>query len=930
MTYDLNDLPKRIYDIFDECSPREQTYLKQILHELSVSGKSKTYDDIWLSDYKEIPVSIDTFLEHDYMLGKTNRNGKAVYPYWRKVMKEIFAKDGEYDEVILTGATRIGKSTTAVTGVAYMLYRLMCLRDPQEYFQKKEVSKFSVLFFNVTKDLAKGVAFREFNDTLKVSPWFNEHGTFSKSDINYVYIPEGGKVVIDYGSTASHALGQQVFCLVGSTEIYTEFGVKTLEELSGKVIKVFQWNKDNSSIEPGTGTVVVSAMVDETHKIVLSDGSSIEGTADHSIMMKGGSYRAIGAVKIGDRVAAIGQKDTIGLKIVDKQIIHHDVKVPVYDVINVEPYHNFCVKSRSILIAHNCAMCDEVNFARSGVKDVAKARKDMLDTYNTISTRIRGTFRQDGLVMGKMFAVSSKNSENDFLESYIERQKNSGADTHMYVSDAPQWEVLPASNYSKGRFIIAVGSRHQKGFVVPDNQTDPDSLEDIKTQGFRLMTPPVDYKPEFLADFDIALRDIAGISVPGALSFITQEAITACLTTRRNPFYTDIISTGTKDNLTIESFFHLEAIPPELKRMPLFIHLDLSLNTDKTGIGGTWACGKKDIVGDDGKKISQTYMRHAFNVSIQAPSGDKIPYSKITAFICWLRRQGFNIEAISRDQFQSEYMAQLLEEQGFKVSKLSLDRTPDGYMALRSAILEKRIELLDIQLLQDELIHLQRDSMTGAIDHPAGGCFTGDTLIWLYGLPNPFTIRQLADALPNEARVMTVNEETLEQEPKRILRAFPSKYVDTVIRITLNNFESITCTPEHRFMTSSGVYIKAEEMKPGVRLMGMKDRLVYVENIRRIGLGYAIPVYDLTIEDNPNFLLEAGVFAHNSKDSADCLAGSVWNCLLTNPAVSIAGKSAASAIAAINGARNVNRPGQPMMPGFRDPRVNINNNRYRR
>ena len=36
-------------------------------------------------------------------------------------------------------------------------------------------------------------------------------------------------------------------------------------------------------------------------------------------------------------------------------------------------------------------------------------------------------------------------------------------------------------------------------------------------------------------------------------------------------------------------------------------------------------------------------------------------------------------------------------------------------------------------------------------------------------------------------------------------------------------------------------------------------------------------VYDLTIEDNPNFALAAGVFVHNSKDMADAVCGALFN-----------------------------------------------------
>lgn len=576
----INDIPERIQHIYSQCNEKEQEYLKQILYEFATTGESPTYQDIWLADYKEIPVDIDTFLDDEYYLGKSNNKGQRVYPFWRKELHTIFNNGNKFEEVFFTGATRIGKSSTAITATAYMLYRLMCLRDPQAYFNKKEISKFSILFFNVTKELAKGVAFREFNDTLKVSPWFNEHGKFSRSERDFYYIPEGDKVVIDFGSDAAHALGMQVF--VG--------------------------------------------------------------------------------------------------------------------------------------------FCDEINFAKAGVKDVSKAKAHMLSLYNTVSARVKGTFRLNGQVYGKIFAVSSKNSDSDFMESYIQEQLASGAGSHMYVIDQPQWEVLPPETFSKERFYIAVGNRHQRGFVVPDNQTFPEALEDLRQQGYTLLNPPVDMRSNFLADFDIALRDLAGISVPGSLSFITQDTITSCINKeRRNPFYNEILSIGTKDTTAIEDYFHIEDIDMRMIKNPCYIHLDLSKNTDRSGISCICISGRKDIKSIDGKLSSFPIYTHLFSIALEAPRGDTIPYAKITQFLLWLRSKGFNIRGISRDQFQSEYMAQLLEDQGFDVSYRSLDRTPDGYIAFKSILSENRIDLLDVDLLQNELIHLQRDSLSGKVDHPIGG-----------------------------------------------------------------------------------------------------------------------------------------------------------------------------------------------------------------
>lgn len=575
-----HDLAERIQKIYSSCTEEEQGYLLKILEELSETGESETYRSVWLVDYKEIPVDIDTFIESEAFLGKTNRKGTAVYPFWRERLRTFFDAGNQYHEWVLTGATRIGKTSTAITAAAYLLYRTMCLRDPQAYFNLKDISKISFLFFNVTKELAKGVAYREFNDTLKQSPWFNSHGTFSQSKIDFYYIPEGGKIVIDFGSDATHGLGQQILC----------------------------------------------------------------------------------------------------------------------------------------------AVLDECNFSKTGIKDVNKAKAHMRNTYDTIIARMRGTFKHGGEIFGKVFAVSSKRSDSDYMEARVKEQIDAGAGDHMYITDAPQWEVFPPGRFKKETFYIAIGDRYQKGFVVPDNQTFPEALNDLKLQGFRLIEPPIDMKSEFLADFHIALRDLAGIAVVGSMSFITQDTLDHCITTeRRNPFYSDTLQIGTKDSLTLEEFFHLEAIPDYIKRSPLYIHLDLSLVTDRTGLSGVGITSRKDILDIDNKKISQPFFSHLFSLGLEAPRGDKIPYSKIVSFLCWLRKSGFNIRRISRDQYQSEYLAQLLEAQGFSVDLVSLDRTPDGYMALRSILLEHRIELLDHKLLQDELIHLQRDSLTGKLDHPVGG-----------------------------------------------------------------------------------------------------------------------------------------------------------------------------------------------------------------
>ena len=572
---DYLELPQRIKRIYNECSPEEQSILLKILEEIGETGVSPTYENIWLQDYKEIPVDKYTFLTDPEFLGETNNNGASIYPAWMDMMMELEATKNQYFEIALTGATRTGKTTTAVADALYHLYRVMCLKDPQSYFGLKSITNISFFFFNITQTLAKSVAYKEFNVSLALSPWFQKHGKMNKSEANPTYIPEGGLISIEYGSDASHALGVATFCVI----------------------------------------------------------------------------------------------------------------------------------------------FDECNFAAAGIKDINKAKQKIKEKYDTLVARVTGTFVKHGEVFGRLYIISSKRSDSDFMEEYIQNQKNAG-NQHMYVFDKPQWEVWPKSRYSSDEtFHVALGGKHKQNFVVQDES--PEALLELKEQGYELMKVPMDNKVRFMSDLDVALRDIAGIAVAGAMSFITQDILDTCIGNRRNPFYQDILQIGVRDSYFIEEFFHMEIIDRP-KQYPLYVDVDLSLNDDKTGISGVWLVGRNDIENEAGVKVSLPTFKHAFTVAIQAPKGDKIPYMKVKSFLLWLRKN-FDLERVSRDQFQSEYLAQVLESEGIAVDKLSVDRTPDGYIALRNVFIEQRIDLLHVELLENELVRLERDPVTGKTDHPAGG-----------------------------------------------------------------------------------------------------------------------------------------------------------------------------------------------------------------
>lgn len=297
---------ERIQNIYQSSSPQEKVVLHRILQEIADTGDSQTYRDVWLEDFKEVPVSIEQFISDPYYLGQTNRNGQAVYPYWRQMLKDLFTDANKYNSVVLTGSTRVGKTSTSIVIASYMLYRLMLYRNPHEYFQKKEVSRFTLAFANLTKELAMSVAYREFNDTLKESPWFMDRGKVSASDRNFYYIPEGDKIEIIPASDAAMVLGKQLWCcLVGTTKIVTSSGAHEIKDLDGSTLYVLQLDYHRKECCYAEARVALTKYVSDTIKIELEDGSIIEGTPDHRVLLSDGSYKRLDELTEDDDLAEV-------------------------------------------------------------------------------------------------------------------------------------------------------------------------------------------------------------------------------------------------------------------------------------------------------------------------------------------------------------------------------------------------------------------------------------------------------------------------------------------------------------------------------------------------------------------------------------------------------------------------------------------------
>jgi len=160
--------------------------------------------------YKKRPVSIAEFLSNDYFLGKLTGRGNSIYSVWRKELKNIIREDSRY-LVVLTGAIGIGKTVNAVLGMLYIMYRILLLKDPWNYFGLKSGGRMSIVFFNLTKSLGESEGYNLLQSHLLNSPWFLEQGVVSGHSHPKLEIP-----LFEYKLGSPYAKG---FGTIGSSVI---------------------------------------------------------------------------------------------------------------------------------------------------------------------------------------------------------------------------------------------------------------------------------------------------------------------------------------------------------------------------------------------------------------------------------------------------------------------------------------------------------------------------------------------------------------------------------------------------------------------------------------------------------------------------------------------------------------------------------------
>ena len=384
-----------------------------------------------------------------------------------------------------------------------------------------------------------------------------------------------------------------------------------------------------------------------------------------------------------------------------------------------EPIHIIIGSQSDDVIGLPIFFCffDEISFIRN--QDIDKQKKKAKDMIDTAIGGMFTRFIYGGKNPTVLAVASSKRSEQSFMEEYIKQLSKTNPDKTLVI-DKPVWEVKPKGTYSDEIFYVGLGNKFLESIVIPDE--DRDNLDFYKQRGYQILKVPIDFRAKFLEDIERNLCDFAGISSSSMNKYMSGAVVSDCINEDyKNPF-PDIIEVGNgpEDTAQYQNFFKIEYVPQELLSKPLYIHLDMSISGDMTGIAGVWISGKK--VNQGGDQSKDLNFRLAFSTSIKAPKGRQISFEKNRNFIRWLKSIGFKIKHITSDTYQSYDLQQQLTAEGFECSILSVDRVDNDsickpYQYLRSTIYERRFSMYKSNRLFDEFIDIQRDMNTGKIDH---------------------------------------------------------------------------------------------------------------------------------------------------------------------------------------------------------------------
>ncbi|MCE5237310.1 hypothetical protein LLH23_02335 [bacterium] len=135
--------------------------------------------------------------------------GDEVYPRILDTLSRIF--HGKYEEAALCWGIGSGKSFLCSLALLYMVYRTLCLRDPQQYYGLAEGSPIHIVTVGPTARVAEKAIYGQIRGMVSRSPWFADKYPADTRTRRELHFPKHVEV-LPGNSSDLFPLGLNVLC----------------------------------------------------------------------------------------------------------------------------------------------------------------------------------------------------------------------------------------------------------------------------------------------------------------------------------------------------------------------------------------------------------------------------------------------------------------------------------------------------------------------------------------------------------------------------------------------------------------------------------------------------------------------------------------------------------------------------------------------
>ena len=126
--------------------------------------------------FEERPASLEEFLGPDY-LNIRDKIRKRIIIELREIMGPQVSgiRPTAFPEAMITGGIGIGKTTVASVVLPYLAHWVLCLKDPQDFYDLLPGSRIAFMQMSTSEKQALEVVFGDIKARIKHSPWFQKH-----------------------------------------------------------------------------------------------------------------------------------------------------------------------------------------------------------------------------------------------------------------------------------------------------------------------------------------------------------------------------------------------------------------------------------------------------------------------------------------------------------------------------------------------------------------------------------------------------------------------------------------------------------------------------------------------------------------------------------------------------------------------------------